>query len=269
MTSRNQVCPVVTLLDSITVGISSPLLARLEEITRHRLIKKGIRRISLNLSYYSPFLASDIVRFASYHINRLTTEIEHLPLMLAHGHLEETVESVRDTVSKAHDILASWAGYLNNAPDAVENSRSSQKHIKLLQRAYSMYCRRLSDQRRLIAQGTFNRKLALALAKMPLARKLNYKSSWIYQKPIGSLCYQLGDNKALLQRLVLPSSNDDAEGFYFDTTPAEMCLSVPLAMLNVGVFLVNVEIYGQCIEITLSSTRPRRHNNDSSRLCSI
>lgn len=199
------------LMHTVRVEIGSPSLDRLGEISRHRLIRKGVRRVLLDSRYYSPVLPSDITRFATYHVGDINSEMAHLPELTALGCMEEPEETVKMAVRTMQTIISSWACYLRNAPDGYEDPELSETHVLLLQRAYQKYCRRLSDQRRHLRRGTFNRTLALALARIPISETLIFSYGGYGQmSKFPSFCDQANDNEALIQRLVRPCGWEEA-----------------------------------------------------------
>ena len=106
------------LLHYVTVDMTGPSIAHLEEISRHPVISKGIRAIQVILCFYDSALAGDIRAFAAYQASRLRSSISSWQFAIDHP-LDLTgtpVVPFAAAIARALPIAESWEDAATDTP---------------------------------------------------------------------------------------------------------------------------------------------------------
>ncbi|KAJ4422201.1 hypothetical protein N0V82_003171 [Gnomoniopsis sp. IMI 355080] len=189
-------------------GLNLHSLEKLEEISRHPLIRKGVSIIRLELQCYVPNLAEDMGEFARWAVERV--------LDLARRHrrsFEQEVEisthedcDITESLLKRRDELAVWLRKLKVMLDVwsstsvqkwdkrptdpsngtgksdqqqkasdVSSCVESEPCIRLLREAHGLYRRRYEDQEALRKDNNFATRFATAMSRMPRAKWLEFQ----------------------------------------------------------------------------------------------
>lgn len=157
------------LLRYVKVDLTPASLARLEEISRHPTISKGVIAVCVVLEFYSTTLAEDIQRFARYHEIQLTRDVDiwnHFVDGPAAGQIS------REHIRKARAIIESWSDVAWNGVDEDDDREGTM----ILRRAHEQYRSFCADQVTLRG-GSFSRAVASAMERLPVATWINIDDS--------------------------------------------------------------------------------------------
>ncbi|KAI0537915.1 hypothetical protein GGR58DRAFT_513427 [Xylaria digitata] len=150
------------LMDFVRLELQPDSLSRLQEISRHPLIRKGIRSVHVSLGFYHSELANDLQHFALWCHKQFRKDTDDVRLALKFLDCDETTRNKLndDLFKKARDIQQTWGKACLEA---------------------------LQDQQRLLASEEFAQDVAAALAQMPVLKSLNFGEQCCYRDP--SLSY--------------------------------------------------------------------------------
>ncbi|KAK4103236.1 hypothetical protein N658DRAFT_305749 [Parathielavia hyrcaniae] len=166
------------LVRLVHVGVNEPSLARLEEISRHPTIAKGVRTIRLVLHLHNNSF-SDFDLFISYHADEVEEQVDmwdRAKLWDCSGPKmdEQTAAEVTANGMAVVSTLRrlAWAD-----PDDVEMSEVDKNHRACLDETHREYLALLETQESLISSGEFSRIVGFAMSRMPGARRLEVTDS--------------------------------------------------------------------------------------------
>lgn len=209
-------------------GINIQSLEQLEAVSRHPLIRKGVRVIRLELRCYVPHLAENVGEFARWAVERV--------LELARRHrscFEKEVETSTNgdfntmerlikkrneltiLLRKLKNIMDAWSSFSvtdqDNGPmhpfqDAVKRDWQHQASeagsfveilpcVRLLREAHGLYRRLYEDQEALRKDNAFVARFATAVSRMPKAKCLEVQD---FQHE-SSMCFDCCDGNEVLQ----------------------------------------------------------------------
>lgn len=186
-------------------GINSHSLDRLEAISRHPLVSKGVRVIRLELRCYVPTLANDSTEFARWAAKRVLNLARYYRRTFEKELEDSTYEDSNTTqgLMKKRDDLATLLRKLRNILDiwssvsvyegenlptncssgtAKDNGQphpfetdshvEADPYIKFLLEAHDLYRRRFEDQEELRKNKAFVVRFAEAMSRMPKVKHL-------------------------------------------------------------------------------------------------
>ncbi|ROW00425.1 hypothetical protein VPNG_07936 [Cytospora leucostoma] len=191
-------------------GINTESLERLEAISRHPTISKGVHIVRLVTRFYSPILANDIRRFAGYALNKVFVQAMRYREAFKEGEKEmetdgsldveqmysrmrecaavlEGVKAVlktwgRMSLSEVEDVSGSDnPDYdksdqeymaLKRSNSGIKDEAEEERHRQLLYLAHGLYRLRYQEQEKLRKDDAFIRRFAAAMARMPRAKGL-------------------------------------------------------------------------------------------------
>ncbi|QSZ30732.1 hypothetical protein DSL72_000290 [Monilinia vaccinii-corymbosi] len=195
------------LLHFLRVEMTLKSLTRLQMVSSHPLISRGIKSVRFMIHYYDPFLAKGYKRFCREKRNCLMIleSFESVPMRDRESALEAEAaralenERALEDGGAAEDKSALEDGtalggesasdneedsdneeYWNDKvdleyPDDDEDSEEEEEDSgenELYKKAYDLYVRLYQEQEDMIANGTFLRVVASSIARMPHAKSL-------------------------------------------------------------------------------------------------
>lgn len=186
-------------------SINSHSLDRLEAISRHPLVSKGVRIIRLELRCYAPTLAKDIGEFsrwaakrvlnlARYHRRTFEKEVEESTYEdpnTAQGLMKKRDE-LATLLGKLRTILDMWSSVSVNEennlptncfsetakdngqtyPSEIDSHVEAHPYMKFLRKAHDLYRRRFEDQEELRKNNVFVVRFVEAMSRMPKVKHL-------------------------------------------------------------------------------------------------
>lgn len=191
-------------------GINPQSVAKLESISRHPLLSKGVRIVRLESLYYTSNLALHFEEFARHAINQALSRVRHYKqnfdseieqaeaakgLAGSAGLWEREIEVTR-ILDKVKAVLKTWArtGLQRSSPSSWrkdmncgvdddkplsnllnlvgEDEKQVEGYAHLLRLAHRMYQLRYDEQENLSKENVFVERVGAAMARMPKARSL-------------------------------------------------------------------------------------------------
>ncbi|KAK3986695.1 hypothetical protein QBC44DRAFT_134177 [Cladorrhinum sp. PSN332] len=195
------------LLARVTVILQVDSLARLEEISHHPTISKGVRTVRIGLHFYHGPLCQDINHFVQFYANKLERLAEE-------SRRDRHNNEHRDKMAEA--IAASWRRFLDGSP--AEQSGDSFHH-EALRAMYCEYRKRYEQQELLKTSGRFVQAVASAMARMPRARDLDFGDDFTLESTIGhdDIFDEGGDPYMAYHWMLLPLKAEQARKDQIDT----------------------------------------------------
>lgn len=143
------------LVPSITVGFESSSLDRLDAISRHPIICKGVRHITVSLNFLDEQLRNYSADFVHFHSKKLRE----------HANLEWGTK-------ESHF----GRGGRSEGPNH-EDDKEDEVNRALLKEAHAKFKEAYDNQELLKTSGNFVKTVVAAIARMPLARSLSLRDS--------------------------------------------------------------------------------------------
>lgn len=240
-------------------GINMSSLHKLEAISNHPLIGRGVRMVRLEALYYTPALADSVEKFTWYAINKAyqraleyrqafdaqvaetdgeeTSECERLLRRKAEvGPMLESVKIVLKAWScinarnterplKHVDVNSKISGDDDIQPDNEETQLVVQ-YVRALGCAHEKYQLQFREQENLRKNNAFTKRFAAAMARMPRARSLEIQDFQHNEKA----CSVDGDELAGLldvESLARPICWADGLARQLGSPPVEILFTLP------------------------------------------
>lgn len=139
------------LMDTLHVSPNQKSLERLDAVSRHETISKGIRRLVVSVDVYHADFAHDAKSFA----RRCIEELQEL-VPRRHPGNQEGVQ-----------FLKSWVAFVETSSDAYKDGkRINEHHISAVHRGWVRYRRLLFEQKTALHTGRFSLGIAAAIDRM-------------------------------------------------------------------------------------------------------
>lgn len=164
----------------VQVDMSPKSLARLDEVSRHPTISKGIRRVEICLGrHFDADIAYDLRAFARYQGARLRREIGWMEIRVQGPSfpldpLENPAKLVQ-SIARAILVAESF-----EAADQTGLNENCPEHV-LLREAHDSY-RQQYEAQLLLQRGPFAQAVVSAMKRMPTAKWLSIKDDFIRVK---------------------------------------------------------------------------------------
>ncbi|KAF4625105.1 hypothetical protein G7Y89_g13064 [Cudoniella acicularis] len=234
------------LLHYVRVELNPSSLARLEEISRHPIISKSVMTVQVILAYHDSVMARDLSLFARYHVDRLhdrITELEFDDASEASIYYEVPEKKVLETVTRLRMILEAWEDLLEGIPSDLTEEEYSRSPRKLLRKAHEEYQFLVTIQEDMVGDDFFVCAVAAAMARMPVAERLDIRDDCFRtKKRRRTLFDQADDDKVLIDQMMFPIRWEDAREHDLGPPPAEIALKLPSAVHKAGGALTYLEI---------------------------
>lgn len=161
------------LLPSLEVDMTnSSSLKRLDEVSRHPTISKGVRVVRVTLNYYSSVQAEDIRIFAEWHGDHWSEAVIDWQRKLTRS---SVVGIEKQLFENAMAEVPHTMGWCYQVPQhALENESDSHPSWALLKRAHDKYRRRYNEWT-VMRDGAFVSAVISAMARMPAATWLDIR----------------------------------------------------------------------------------------------
>ncbi|KAJ4291419.1 hypothetical protein N0V88_006012 [Collariella sp. IMI 366227] len=152
------------LVRLVRVRFDEPSLARLEAISRHPAIAKGVRVVQVVLHFYNRSL-TNFNRFLSYH----SDELEEVVNVFGHGELWEDAgfpEQVpAEAIADGRAVIATLNRLANPDPADIRYSMGDEDYAAHLKHIHREYLTLYEKQESLISSGKFSLVVGSAIAK--------------------------------------------------------------------------------------------------------
>jgi len=235
------------LMVYVKVAMTPQSLARLDEVSRHPTISKGIRAIKIPLGrHFDAGIVHDIRAFAHYQASRLRGKIETWERNVEHPMLmsfdDTPIEVYERAIDRAIVIAESWE-------DAAQNglNENCPEHV-LLNKAQEQY-QRCYESQVLLQRGAFAQAVVNAMTRMPTATWLSIVDedirSWRgpERKLENVFPEDLEDPDSLQLKLQAPVFSWAMARYQgLMSPPIDMIPSILLSIGNAGICLKGIDI---------------------------
>ncbi|KAI0555549.1 hypothetical protein F4679DRAFT_524331 [Xylaria curta] len=225
------------LLPFVKVNITHRSLARLDEISRHPFISRGVRAIKLCLGpFYDSVITHDIRAFAAYQVSRLSPYIQIWDTFVDREIYGLTSTKIyQKAIKKAVALAESWEKLAAQGVDT-----NCAEHLLIL-KAHAGYLQLYEDYEAL--SGSVVQTIASAMVRIPTATWIKVDdnpSSWSmgYLRP-----EDLDQEDSLLDHLLLPTGWSDARKYMLGPPPFHLIGELLLSIQQLG-----ISLKGLCIE---------------------
>ncbi|KAL9026726.1 MAG: hypothetical protein Q9180_007437, partial [Flavoplaca navasiana] len=229
-------------LPFVRVELNQASLERLNAISQHPTISKGVRVVRTVLDYYDYELANDFGFFAEFSAARMGEYANSLELWLSLG-TENLAQNnmITETLRKARLLETSWLSFVNDGIDHA-TSKTYPSYQDLLHMAHEEYQARATDQKQVCEKGYFIHSVATAFARMPRARRVEiqqHDDEVIFRKPAAPIC--AGEDACFVSWMLQPMNWDTARQWGL-RTPHIDALALPGAMYEADVLPQSLDI---------------------------
>ncbi|KAJ3483463.1 hypothetical protein NLG97_g7302 [Lecanicillium saksenae] len=170
-----QFCDIVSpfLVRFVRVSLTESSLKRLDQISHHPTISKGVHTVRIALEFYNASLVN-FEAFTSYLVTELTAAIHHFRSKMMStkdcgGHTEDDASQ-----AIAEAVIASWD--LGSCVDGKDGKDDAAKAAQLRLRGVHQQFQCLFESQTLLMQGdNFSRTFGSAIARMPCARNIEFQ----------------------------------------------------------------------------------------------
>lgn len=231
------------LIRLVRVSFNEPSLARLEEISRHPTIAKGVRAVRVVLHFYN-FSFTDLDWFISYHAD----EVEHQVNMFDHAKLWELSnipeQTASEMVAKGRAVASTLRRLASTDPANDGGYFEDDEHHRVpLNDIHRQYLLLFEKQESLIKSGRFSRAVGSAITKMSGARKLDFGDADFESLEERALMIPGGDVWGALYRLMLqPTTGYHAKTHSLELPSYQCIVNVIDAVRSAGALLNSIDL---------------------------
>ncbi|KAI1740024.1 hypothetical protein F4680DRAFT_419508 [Xylaria scruposa] len=226
------------LLPFVKVNITHRSLARLDEISRHPFISKGVRAIKLCLGpFYDSVITHDIQAFATYQVSRLHPYIQIWDTLVdrvIYGYGSTSTKTYQKAITKAVALGESWEKL---AAEGVDENCA--EHLLIL-KAHARYLQLYEDYEAI--SSSVAQAIISAMVRIPTATWIKIDdnpSSWSmgYLRP-----EDLDQEDSLLDHLLLPTAWSDARKYMLGPPPFHLIGELLFSIQQLGIPLKGLGI---------------------------
>ncbi|KAL8997609.1 MAG: hypothetical protein Q9169_003156 [Polycauliona sp. 2 TL-2023] len=228
------------LLRYVRVELNQASLDRLDTISKHPTISKGVRIVRIVLDYFDYELADSLELFAEHSAAKLDDYADMVERMATHesGAVgENEIEAIRNVRQ-----FRKWCLRVAHAAGEM-GFEAKPSHRKLLHKAHEEYQSRVTAQHQLLEGRAFVRSVAAALGRMPLAARLEYQehdfqsSHWRRTSPL-----LVGEDSDLLWQMLHPMTWDEGREWGLSTPHVNLLAVLPGALYQAGAVLKSLVV---------------------------
>lgn len=240
------------LINTVSVSMASSSLTRLDHISCHPLIAKGVRKVRVVLDFFASEVEEDFNQFLfnqhqqMYHIIPWDYRTDGLRTLS-----REDADLEAAAKKKIRKFLSTWNKLelinQNNIPNNEDSTSEvglddeDRANTLLIGRSYELYRHAYLEQERVRTDGSFVRKIACMIAKMPVARSLCIMDSGMDARPQAvSIARLMNSPNLLIEKFARPMTWIDSQELGIGTQPIELLSQIPLAIHKAGVMLTDV-----------------------------
>ncbi|KAK4180781.1 hypothetical protein QBC36DRAFT_228915 [Triangularia setosa] len=203
------------LVRSVQVGHSFASLARLDTISRHPSISRGVRAVEVVLSSYSGFkpCLEGKRNFINFQLATLTKSVQLFEV----GKIRNISEKDAVILRKAHEVLSCWR-YLIQEPRMQSPAQGDLAlHRALVDKAFQDFHRLAQEQKSIVSRGALGETVASALLRIPWVRRLEFYDTRPYGFQRRGLSWETGDTvfDGIYQNILLPLTRRDLDARTF------------------------------------------------------
>ncbi|RYP57085.1 hypothetical protein DL769_009707 [Monosporascus sp. CRB-8-3] len=231
------------LVRLVRVSFNEPSLARLEEISRHPTIAKGVRAVRVVLHFHN-FSFTDLDSFISYHADVVEDQVNisdrATPWELSNIPKQTVSEMIANGRAVVSTLRRLASADLDDDGGYVEDDKNHRARLDGIHREYLIL---LEKQESLIKSGKFSRVVGSAIARMPGARRLDFGDADFGYLKEQRLMIPGGDVWGALYRLMLqPITGYHAKTHGLELPNYECIVNVIDAVRSAGALLNSIDI---------------------------
>ncbi|KAF4628682.1 hypothetical protein G7Y89_g9465 [Cudoniella acicularis] len=237
------------LLDYVYVELNPISVMRLDEISRHPTISKGVTSIIVILAYHNSGLAQDIESFAHYHADELRPKIDFAENMYRdqgrkwYPNISE--DTVQKLIKRLRAIAKSWEEFPEEVPDDSNKEDDLRCPRKLLRKAYEEYHGEWVFQESILENNNFSELVAVAMARMPVAKRLDLCDDdrcGFTAKRRRTLFEQAEDDEVFISQTLHSMRWEATREYHLGSPPAEIIFKLPAACHKLGIAIEELNI---------------------------
>ncbi|KAI1130041.1 hypothetical protein F5Y10DRAFT_263620 [Nemania abortiva] len=229
------------LLHALPVYITRPSLARLDEVSRHPTISRGVRLIKLYLDpFYDSVIARDLQAFAYDRASSVRQAISFWRFCSQHRfHSDPPPEFFHDAIPGAIALAESLEGL---ARRGINTNRADHR---LISKAHQLYSKLHDDQMDMTA--SLGRVIASAMKRMPTATWLRIKDQNVRDDKSSGWGYflapdDLNDDDLVIDRLIAPIDWLDTKQHKISPRPLKIIRELFLSLQQLNFPLAGLDI---------------------------
>lgn len=207
-----QFCDVSSrwLIPSVKVGHSNDSLARLDAISRHPAISRGVRTIEVVLSSYSTFWnpLGGKREFIDFQQKVLANRAKIFEV----GKIITMTEKDNAILRKVHEVLRCWL-YFQEPKRQPEPGGDLALHQECMDRYFGEFQRLAYEQKVLVDQRAMGTAIAEALSRMPWVAGLRFDDTCHYGRRRRGLSWETPETvvEGIYENTLLPLTRRDLE----------------------------------------------------------
>lgn len=176
------------LLHTLDVSITDASLDHLDNVSRHPIISRGVRSLHICFSLFGSFGAHSfreciiecaiMMRQSLGEYKKMLRMSQRFQTQFCDPRLSDCVNdeglltglSIPHRLEQGSNILDSWKRYIV----AGSSEQNGDEHVAALHQIYERYKQLLNDQRALLQNNTFLRRIVTAVARLPTIVDLSF-----------------------------------------------------------------------------------------------
>jgi len=228
------------LVRLVRVSFDELSLTRLEEISHHPAIAKGVRVVQIALHFYNIAL-NDFDRFISYLIDMLENQVN---LFDALKDFNIPEQSALEMIADTRAVILELHQLASTQPELGEHFQEEQGLRARLEEICSEHLTLFEKQQSLIWSGRFSQAVGSAIARMPGARRLDFNDTeFAVSTGNRQLMIPKGNTWRALRRFILqPLTGYRAKAHSLDLPNYQCIAKIVDAVRCAGVSLKTIKI---------------------------
>ncbi|KAL2060931.1 hypothetical protein VTL71DRAFT_8983 [Oculimacula yallundae] len=269
------------LVPTITIDFGSPAsIERLEEISQHPEIRRGVVYIRAICKLYDPELGADFDVFVRHQLERLRTSLTIFrnnenywpnPCQCGcseHGKGNDDT-TLQEYVDLGEEIRDAWSQML--AKDGYGNLTGKQyreewkPYQDILTTGFEQYQKRVALQWQWRENEVFCRKIATAMARMPWGTCLQIDdpdTDWTTRYKPDDIRTLLGSRNSLSLGMLHPVSSTEVRKIGLGYPPTDLLVKLLIAIHKAGVSLTSLVIQSQTPDDFFALASSKQHTSD-------
>ena len=238
------------LVRIVRVDLTEPSLARLEEISRHPVISKGVRAVKIVLHFFNPCF-DDLEWFIEYHADELARDIHFSEILKTWERVNLSPEAGAEMIAQRQALVTALRRLITPVPEDSESTSiwtdEDESHLMRVKGIHRECMLLLEKQQSLVWDGTFSRVLGCAIARMPTARTLGFQDTdFRSQKRQGLMADKVDVWDALRRDMLQPMTCYHALQYELELPDYQCVVGMIDAVRSAGAFLNDIDIELAC-----------------------
>lgn len=248
------------LLSKLEIIPSKTSLTRLDEISRHPIISRGIQGLCVRLPLYAADLAANADKFQEAALRLIQQRIRQLdytkriwPTYNSSQISSVTQEDLEESYANAFRVLSAWTHHWQHTEEQILNEEA-RRYVAALHAGHQSYRRSYREQQTCLQGGRLLQTVAEAVTRMPQLKQLHITDYFPSLDPPRVNTYTVCHNHVLKEANhnvanCLPSASRWSEYLKDETRdeasrdiPFSLIQELPVSMSRLGVSLNYLKI---------------------------